>query len=245
MAPDLATPPPERGPRPRVAVMQPYFCPAPSYFHLLHAVDTFVFFDDVQFVTKRWTHRNRLIIGTDEYSFTVPLSGRSQNRNLNEIAVHPVQYPRWRAKFLKTLAMQYGPGETIDALAAVLDVSGVSLARLAADSVMWAAGRIGLTPDFAFSSQMEYDRQGDRVEKLLSICRTTGAASYVNAPGGRRLYTHPQFDAEGVSLRFVSPGSIPAEFERVSILHALFSLPPQEVHDMVARYTLEKDAADG
>lgn len=35
-----------------VAIMQPYFFPYLGYFQLVHAVDHFVFYDDVMFIKK-------------------------------------------------------------------------------------------------------------------------------------------------------------------------------------------------
>ena len=35
----------------KLAIMQPYLFPHISYFHLLDSVDTFVFYDDVNFIT--------------------------------------------------------------------------------------------------------------------------------------------------------------------------------------------------
>ena len=231
--------------RPRLVVMQPYFLPSMVYFQLVYAADIFVFLDDVQFVTKRWTHRNRLRIGESDYPFTVPLSGRSQNRDLNEIHLHPEEYPRWRDKFLKTLRTQYGDHEAIAELAAVLEPAEVSLADLAARSVTWAAGRIGLAPRFLRSSNVDHDRDAGRTGRILSLCRTFDAATYVNAAGGRSLYRAAEFEPDGIALRFIETGVLPGDMASVSILDPLLKLPPARLRELAGAYSLEGDRADG
>lgn len=44
-----------------VGIMQPYFFPYLGYFQLMASVDTWVFFDDIQFVNKGWVNRNRIL----------------------------------------------------------------------------------------------------------------------------------------------------------------------------------------
>lgn len=41
----------------KLAIMQPYFFPYLGYFQLIHAVDTFVFHDDVAFRKQGWINR--------------------------------------------------------------------------------------------------------------------------------------------------------------------------------------------
>ncbi|MEE4200333.1 WbqC family protein [Erythrobacter sp.] len=227
------------GPKgPRVVVMQPYFLPSIAYFHLLHAADIFVFFDDAQFVTKRFTHRNSIPLDDGEYRFTVPLRNRSQNRRIDEIALHPEQYPHWRRKFLASLRMHYGPSEAIEELAELMQSDDIGLARLAERSVKWAAQRIGLTPDYLRSSEIDYDRGSDASGKMLSICRQLGAHTYVNAWGGRALYERPSFEREGFDLVFARSSGDAQAFIAQSILALILTLEPRDIRRYAASYDL-------
>ncbi len=38
----------------KVGIMQPYFFPYIGYWQLIHATDTFVLFDDVQYIRHGW-----------------------------------------------------------------------------------------------------------------------------------------------------------------------------------------------
>jgi hypothetical protein len=227
---------------PIVAIMQPYFMPAPTYLSLLHAADVFVFFDDVQFVRKRWTHRNRIAVHGQELDFSVPLDNASQRRTLNEIGLHPREFPRWRRRFLDTLAHGYGKTGNADVVlpevAQLLEAPAKSIAELSARSVTWAARYAGVEPQIWLSSDIDYDRSGKGQDKVLSICACLGARGYVNAPGGRALYDHSEFEDNGVSLRFIEPGAPCSELSRLSILHAILKQRRDVVRSLVAGYSL-------
>ena len=67
----------------KLGIMQPYIFPYIGYFHLIDSVDTFVFYDDVNFVNSGWVNRNKILINNKEFLFTVP-SDWSQNKKINE-----------------------------------------------------------------------------------------------------------------------------------------------------------------
>ena len=230
--------------------MQPYFLPAPVYFHLVHAADIFVFLDDVQFVTKRWTHRNRVAGPHGAQDFTLPLSGRSQNKHLSEIALHPEEFPRWRRKFTKRLVHQYGKAAhstLIKEVSALLEraertAAPDGLAALAADSIDWAAGKMGFSPQWHRASQVDHDRSARGQEKILSICESLGAGDYVNAPGGQDLYSPSMFSARGIGLGFVESGALVRQSEPLSILHTLLTGGPQGAARESADYRIIEKA---
>ena len=88
-----------------LAVMQPYIFPYLGYYQLVNAVDTFVFFDDVNFINKGWINRNNILQQNQALRFTIPLMKASQNRLINEIELS--DYGKWRGDFLKTIEMNY------------------------------------------------------------------------------------------------------------------------------------------
>ena len=45
----------------KLGIMQPYLFPYIGYFQLINYVDSFVLFDDIQFINKGWVNRNRIL----------------------------------------------------------------------------------------------------------------------------------------------------------------------------------------
>ena len=88
-----------------VAIMQPYFIPYLGYIQLLAAVDKFVVYDDVNYINRGWINRNNLLIHGQKQMMTMPLTGASQNKKINEINISAE--PKWRSKLLRTIEMSY------------------------------------------------------------------------------------------------------------------------------------------
>ncbi len=86
----------------KIAVMQPYLFPYIGYFQLIHVVDRFVIFDDVNYINKGWINRNRILVNNAPYLFTIPLIEASQNKAINDIEVDGND--PWRNKFMRTIA---------------------------------------------------------------------------------------------------------------------------------------------
>ena len=233
----------------RIAIMQPYFFPYLGYFQLIHAVDAFVFLDDVAFIKRGWINRNRLALNGKETWFTVPLENQSQNKTIQNTFVCPQEFESWKRKFLQSLKHFYSKapyfrcGETL--VEDVLATGGENMAALAASSIEKCCCLLGIETKFATASK-DYPHEGLKSDvRLADICRRAGAGEYVNAPGGTRLYSKEQFESKGLRLHFLRPGNISyhaADTEHgmnFSILDAIMWCGPEEVGtDLVHRYEL-------
>ena len=71
----------------KIAIMQPYFFPYLGYWQLISAVDTFVLYDDVNYIKGGWINRNNILINAAPYMITLPLLKSSSFSLINEIYV--------------------------------------------------------------------------------------------------------------------------------------------------------------
>ena len=85
-----------------IAIIQPYFFPYIGYWQLVNEVDTFVIFDDVNFIKKGYINRNSILINGIAEHFTFKLLGASQNKYINQIEIG-----HNRHKLLKTIERAY------------------------------------------------------------------------------------------------------------------------------------------
>src|ERR1700749_5112862 len=70
-----------------ISIMQPYVFPYIGYFQLIHATDTFVFYDDVNYINKGWINRNRILLNGKDQLITIPCKEASQNKLIKDIEV--------------------------------------------------------------------------------------------------------------------------------------------------------------
>lgn len=74
----------------KTAIMQPYFLPYIGYFQLIKAVDTFVIYDDVNYIKQGWIKRHKSKKGKESRSNVKELEAelkdvRLENRILKEL----------------------------------------------------------------------------------------------------------------------------------------------------------------
>ena len=85
-----------------LAIMQPYLFPYIGYWQLLNAVDTFVLYDDVNYINKGYINRNSILVDGKAQQFTLELINASQNKLINEIEIGNNS-----KKLLKTITQSY------------------------------------------------------------------------------------------------------------------------------------------
>ena len=80
-----------------------------------------------------------------------------------------------------------------------------NLFRFIHHSVSVVCAHLGIGTQIRISSTLPFDNAIKGQEKVLAICESTGADSYVNPIGGTELYAKPVFAAHGIDLRFLKP----------------------------------------
>ncbi len=233
----------------RIAIHQPYLFPYIGYFQLIHAVDRFVFFDDVAFKKSGWINRNTLLIRGVPRLFSVPLHHASSSTPINQTMMDERRFPVWRRKILGTLLQTYAASPqrrtVIDLVEATLATGASDISTLAQRSVKLCCDYLDLKTPLLASSTSFPKASATGVARILEISRTAGAKTYVNAPGGRHLYDGKTFSEAGISLRFLRPELEPYPqpgtnfVPGLSILDVLMRLEQSAARGAVRRGVLE------
>ena len=189
----------------RIAIMQPYLFPYIGYFQMMHAVDEFVFLDDVNYINKGWINRNRILVNGKDYMLTVPLKEASQNKLINEIEI--AQDGRWQAKNIKTLELSYKKAPYFDAVFPLLEKIILSdetnLGRFILKSFSVLNAYLGVKTPLTTSSSVGNDMRLKGQDRILDLCRGEKADEYINAIGGKELYSRELFSKNNVRLHFI------------------------------------------
>lgn len=201
------------------AIMQPYFVPYLGYFQLIRAVDTFVVYDDVQFIKGGWINRNRILIQSAPAYITIPLEKASPNKRIDELSI--CQALRWRTKMIATLRSAYGRArhfaEVFPLVEEIVSFPESRLAEFLVHSLERLCLALGLTAGFLRSSELKLGVDLAGEARVLEICKSLGARTYVNAIGGTELYSPPAFQNAGIVLKFLK--SEPPEYQQGASPH--------------------------
>ena len=231
----------------RIAIMQPYVFPYLGYFHLIEASNIFVFYDDVNYITRGWINRNRILLNDKDFLFTIPISKASQNKLINETfsSVDEV----WRNKFIRTISQGYRKApyfsQVESLITSVFSENHRSISDLAISSVAKTYEYLGIPFNYTKSSDCSPETRGlDKADRLIEIAKKQGYKRYVNAPGGVSLYTKEYFEANGIELSFVK--SIPIQYTQhsstfvpwLSIIDILMFNDPTVIKGFLKSYQL-------
>lgn len=234
----------------KTAIMQPYVFPYLGYFQLVGAVDSFVFFNDVNYIKKGWINKNQIIQNNTIIKFTIPLSNVSQNSLICDVMIS--DYTKWRTDFIKNLTFSYkkaphfaSANELITSILNEKDFTSID--ELAQISVKRIANYLGLKTNFLISDKIDYNRDQceSGQEKILNITKKLNATSYINPINGQELYDRTNFKENNLELHFIKMRPITYKqfgnnefIPYMSIIDVLMFNSKEEISVMLKEYDL-------
>lgn len=192
------------------AIMQPYFFPYIGYFHLIAASDVFVFFDDVQYIDRGWSNRNRILINGKAHTVTLPVRGAPREAAYSEREYCLDQIER---SILRPIRFNYAKApqfaSVMPLIEDVLSYPSPNVARFNGNLVEKISRFLRLTTEFRFSSEIEVGTDLSAQNRIIAVTSAIGATRYINAAGGQALYSAAAFDAAGIELKFIQSELVP------------------------------------
>ena len=195
----------------KVAVMQPYTFPYLGYFQLVHAVDTFVFADDVNFIKNGWINRNKILLNNKEHLLSFPCIAQSQNKMIKEVKIN-MELKAYK-DILITLRQAYKSAPYFKSVFPILETvfenHSNTISELATKTVITISEYLKLETKFLFTSINFQDTKGlDKSERLVLISKELGSDQYINPIGGKDIYDKSYFKENGIALNFIETGPV-------------------------------------
>jgi len=188
----------------KVAIMQPYFLPYIGYFQLLASVDLFIIYDNIKYTKKGWINRNRMLQNGRDVLFSLPLKSDS---DYLDVCDRELALDFNREKFLSQIVGAYkrAPyfGATYSLIESIMRYEDTNLFRFLRNSIVRICEHLGITTEIVISSSVVIDHALKNQDKVIALCEAVGAKIYVNAIGGRELYSKDLFKEKGIDLTFM------------------------------------------
>ena len=185
-----------------LGIMQPYFMPYIGYWQLMAAVDTYVVYDDVNYIKGGWVSRNNILLNGQKHMFTITLNGASPNKLFNEITIKDDF-----KKFARLLESAYRKApyyaEVCALMEKIYNYEDKSLGAFMMNSFQVVLDYLEIDTKLILSSTIKKDNSLRGKEKVKHICHLLGADTYYNAIGGQELYDKEDFQTTGIDLHFV------------------------------------------
>ena len=185
-----------------LAIMQPYLFAYIGYWKLIKAVDTFVIYDDVNFIKQGYINRNNILSNDKKQLLTLELIGASSNKLINEIEVG-----RNIKKIKRTIENAYVKAPYFDTaypiIENILSQQEKNLAKFIGYSLWKISEYLQIDTKFIYSSEIEKNNYLKAQNKVIDICVRLKADRYINAIGGQELYDKENFKDKDIELNFL------------------------------------------
>jgi hypothetical protein len=215
----------------RVAILQSNYIPWKGYFDIIHSVDEFVWYDDVQYTKRDWRTRNKIITANGTLWLTVPCSGK-RDLLINQVELKD---PKWQEKHWKTLSNAYSKAPFFSQYREFFKELYLGrrweMLYLMNRTFVEKISQEILGIKTIFSDSTDYDAQGRKQGRLLDIIEKARADTYLSGPAAKNYIDEDEFHRQNISLEWMDYSGYPeypqlyGEFTHtVTILDLLFNV---------------------
>lgn len=180
------------------------FIPWVGLFEQVRLADIFIHYDDVQIPQGRsFVSRVQIKTSSGIIWLTAPIDRRKSGKLLNQVFFSS-EVP-WRDKHLKTIRHAYSGAPfaniMLDIASDIYSYSSNNLAEFNINATQTISNWLGLAPRYARSSNLNVG--GSSTRRLVDLSKWAGADVYLTGLGGLKYLDHEQFEANGVSVRYM------------------------------------------
>ncbi len=217
----------------KVAIIQSSYIPWKGYFDIIHDVDRFVFYDDVQYTRRDWRNRNKIKTDRGAAWLTVPTDGDRDHLICDVRLVEP----DWQEDHWKTIRHFYGKAPHFSRYREPLEEIYLGrrythLSDFNQTSTTAIARLLGCETEFVDSRG--YEAAGAKQARILDLIVKAGATTYVSGPSAKAYLDAKDLAAIGVDLVWKDyagypeyPQFHPPFDHAVTILDLLFHCGPE------------------
>jgi hypothetical protein len=232
----------------KVGIMQPYFLAYIGYYQLIHSVDEFVIYDNIEYTKKGWFNKNRILLNGKDKLFTIPLKSDSDYLPVNERYLAD-SYNKEGHKIIQWIKNSYKKApfyeENIQFIESLFNQNHRNLFEFIYFSVNQVCDLLKIETKIIKSSKLKIDQSLKSEDKVLAICKSLNADIYINAIGGKELYSKEKFKQNNISLNFIKTRKI--EYKQfsnefspwLSIIDALMFNGLEQTKNMLYEFDLE------
>ncbi|MBW1713527.1 MAG: WbqC family protein [Deltaproteobacteria bacterium] len=219
----------------KVAIVQSSYIPWKGYFDLINLVDEFILYDDVQFTRRDWRNRNKIKTPQGPVWLTIPV--KVKGRYHQKIKDTAVADPSWPVRHWQSLAHSYAraahfkeAGPWLKELYLACRETRMSLINYW--FIKAICGFLGIQTELSWS--MDYQARGARTERLVNLCRRSGATDYLSGPRAKAYLDEGLFQEAGIEVTYMDYqgypkyGQVHPPFEHaVSVVDLILNQGPE------------------
>jgi hypothetical protein len=187
----------------RIAILQPGYLPWLGFFDLMYRCDVFVVLDDVQYTARDWRNRNRIKTPNGALWLTVPVMAKgARQQMIKDVKVDNTQL--WQKRHLKSFESFYRKASYYEEIMELVDnvyrKTFTYLIDIDMENIFKICDYLSLRRDILLSSGIS--SYGEKDTKLMSICRSLKADSYISGNAAKAYLREDIFMSSAVTVEW-------------------------------------------
>ncbi len=194
----------------RVAIVQSNYIPWKGYFDLINLVDELVLFDAVQYTRRDWRNRNVIKTPAGTQWLTIPVEVKGKYTQL--IRETRIADTGWAKRHWTTFVHNYSRARHFKALREALEPlflanSHSLLSESNRSFIEGICALLGIETRISWS--WDHPVAEGKNERLIAICKSVGASTYLSGPAAKGYLDEALFRAEGIEVQWMEYANYP------------------------------------
>ena len=226
---------------------QPVYLPWLGLFHKISLAETFVYFDQVQYLPKDWMNRNKIRTKSGSIWLTVPVL-RKGYRDLKTSEIEINNSTNWQKKHLRSISLNYKKSpyfeNYIPFFEDVYSRKWEFLGDLNEYMLKWFLDELGIKVNFLNAKNFKF--QGEKSSLILNMCKKLDASTYIFGTLGKDYANVHEFEKNNVKLIFQDYNhpkysQLYSEFvSHLSVIDLLFNHGPKSLEIILSNNISQK-----
>ena len=226
---------------------QPVYLPWLGLFHKIALAETFVYFDQVQYLPKDWMNRNKIRTKSGSIWLTVPVL-RKGYRDLKTSEIEINNSIDWQKKHFRSISLNYKKSpyfeNYIPFFEDVYSRKWKFLGELNEYMLKWFLDELGIKVNFLNANDFKF--QGEKSSLILNMCKELNASTYIFGVLGKDYADVQEFEKNNIGLIFQNYNhpkysQLYREFiSHMSVIDLLFNHGPKSLEIILSNNISQK-----
>ena len=228
---------------------QPVYLPWLGLFHKIALAETFVYFDQVQYLPKDWMNRNKIRTKSGSIWLTVPVL-RKGYRDLKTSEIEINNSTNWQKKHLRSISLNYKKSpyfeNYIPFFEDVYSRKWEFLGDLNEYMLKWFLDELGIKVNFLNAKNFKFE--GEKSSLILNMCKKLDASTYIFGTLGKDYANVHEFEKNNIKLIFQDYNhpkysQLYSEFvSHLSVIDLLFNHGPKSLEIILSNNISQKSS---
>ena len=190
----------------RLAISQSNYLPWIGYFKLISKVDTFIFYDSVQYTKNDWRNRNKIIVNKSLINLTIPIKYSFSSR----CTIDQIKLPEsnWQDEHLKLIYQGYSKTNFFSyyfEIEKIIKNDFEFLSKLNIELISYFCSVLNISTYLDKGAKFNHDLE--KTDRIIDKCKDLGADTYVTSPKAMDYLNLKKFKKEKISVELIDYSS--------------------------------------